>query len=452
MTSPAGSSYRPAPRAGRRLRVRGMRTSRAARPATIVVGLDCATGLQSARVLARYGVPIIGLASDLAHPCCRTNVCERVLAADLMGAGLIDVLATLGKDLTEPAVLLPCTDLSVLLISQWRDQLAPWFHVALPEHEVVELLVDKGRFYEYAQQTGLPLPATFVLRSRADAEHAAQSLRFPCVVKPTVKTAKWRAHSAAKAYRVSRREDFLSVYGQCAEWSTPLLAQEWIDGPNGNNFTCNCYFDSASQPLVTFTSRKIRQWPPEVGEGCFSEECRNDIVEQTTIRLFQGAGHRGLGYLEMKRDTRTGQLLIVEPNVGRPTGRSAAAEGAGVALLYTMYCDVLGLPLPRNREQPYRGGKWVHIRRDVQAALYHWRRGELGPREWLHSLRGVNSNALFSWRDPLPFALDACRIIGQLAAPGRRNTARRSERLDLSATPQLGGADPFGSPTRQLEP
>lgn len=401
-----------------------------ARPAAVVLGLDCATGLQSARILAGHGVPVIGIAGDLAHPCCRTNVCDEIFLADLTGVGLIEVLAALGRDLEQRAVLLPCTDLSVLLISRWREQLAAWFHVALPPHEVIELLIDKARFYAHAERSGLPVPATFFLQSAADAERAARSLRFPCIVKPTVKTAKWKRHSKEKAYQASSRQELLSVYRRCAGWTDALIAQDLIEGGDGNSYTCNCYLDSASRPLVTFTSRKLRQWPPIGGEGCLSEECRNDVVEDTTIRLFQGVRHRGLGYLEMKRDARTGELLIVEPNVGRPTGRSAGAEAAGVALLYTMYCDVLGLPLPPNREQRYRGGKWIHFRRDLESALYHWRRGDLGLREWLRSWRGVSADALFSWRDPMPFVADATRIVLELA--GARRNARASAPVQRS--------------------
>ena len=57
-------------------------------------------------------------------------------------------------------------------------------------------------------------------------------------------------------------------------------------------------------------------------------------------------------------------------------------------LLYTMYCDVLGWPLPENREQKYEGVKWISLRRDVQSAFHYWRRGNLTLREWWRSWRG----------------------------------------------------------------
>src|SRR5574341_1720855 len=118
-----------------------------------------------------------------------------------------------------------------------------------------------------------------------------------------------------------------------------FILQEWIDGPESDQFTCNCYFDRKGRPVVTFVSRKIRQWPPGTGVGCLAVACRNDRVRDETIRLFQSVQYSGLGYVEMKLDQQTGELVLIEPNVGRPTGRSAMAEANGVELLYSMYCD-----------------------------------------------------------------------------------------------------------------
>ena len=101
--------------------------------------------------------------------------------------------------------------------------------------------------------------------------------------------------------------------------------------------------------------------------------------------------------MEMKRDQRTGKHYIIEPNIGRPTGRSAIAEAGGVELLYTKYCDLVNLPLPTNREQKYEGVKWIYFMHDIQSSFYYWRRGELTIRDWWQSIRGSKNDAVFSW-------------------------------------------------------
>lgn len=390
-------------------------------PKAIVIGLDSMNGIQTARILARRGVPVVAIAKDPKHYCCRTRVCERVLIADTASEGFIRALEALGPDLERKAILFPCTDMNVLLVSRHRQELEQWYHVILPAPEMVEMLMNKVSFYTYAQERGFPIPRTHFLNSQADAERAAEELTFPCVLKPPISAIpEWEQNSKLKAYKLSTPADLLDVYERARKWATDLIVQEWIVGPDANLYSCNCYLDARSQPIVTFVARKLRQWPPVTGESSLGEECRDDVVLQETVRLFQSARLCGLGYVEIKRDARSGEYFILEPNIGRPTGRSAIAEAGGVELLYTMYCDTLGLPLPDNLQQEYKGVKWISLRRDLQSALYHWQEGDLTLKEWWRSVRGPKAYALFSWTDPGPFLGDLQRAVRLYLQPEER--------------------------------
>jgi predicted ATP-grasp superfamily ATP-dependent carboligase len=171
--------------------------------------------------------------------------------------------------------------------------------------------MNKLNFYSYAQNEGFSIPHTFLIKNRIDAENAAKSLTFPCILKPSIRSSEWDHNSTYKAYKAHTPVELLDLYERCKSWSRDLLAQEWIEGPDSNLYTCYCYFSAESEPLVTFVTKKIRQWPPELGEGCLGVECRNDIVLEETLRLFKGIGLRGLGYLEMKFDSRTGSYFMV---------------------------------------------------------------------------------------------------------------------------------------------
>lgn len=375
-------------------------------PYAIVIGIDCFTGLQTARILSRRSIPVIGIASNPQHACCRTKVCDNLLVADTSSVDFIHLLEALGPKLSESAVLYPCTDMSVLTISRHRRLLETWYRFALPAEDVVELLMDKIRFYQFAQEKGFLVPKTFFLHSQIDVLEAAQELKFPCILKPSIRTPQWEKNTKTKAYTVKDAQDLLRIYEFTSNLAESLMVQEWIEGPDSNLFSCNCYFTSETLPAVTFIARKIRQWPPKTGTSSLGEECRNEAVLQESIRLFKHVLFRGLGYLEIKLNARNGKYYIIEPNIGRPTGRSAITEAGGVELLYTMYCDLLEQPLPENREQQYTGVKWVYLRRDLQSALSLWRQGELTLNQWRKSLQGRKYYALFSWTDPLPFLHD----------------------------------------------
>ena len=387
----------------------------------IVVGLDCITGLQTARILADRNVPVIGIAADRRHFGARTNACTEVIESDVTGDGLMDTLRGLSKRLTEPAVLIPCTDASVAVLSRRRGELGDSYRLPLASDTVVRLLADKASFARHAEQQGLPVPRTLVLTRRGEAERAARSLTYPCVLKPAAKSAVWEQLAGAKAVAVQDAAGLLEVYDRVHACTPELLAQEWIEGGEDSLYSCNCYFDETGQPLVTFVARKLRQWPPRIGTSASGEECRDDDVLDITLKLFGSVGFHGLAYLELKRDARTGRLAIIEPNIGRPTGRSAIAEAGGVELVFTAYCDAAGLPLPHARTQRYVGTKWLDLRRDIQAAVVARRHGELSVTDWLRSLRGPKAHAIWSARDPMPFVADLADVAGK----GMRMLRRR---------------------------
>ncbi len=404
-----------------------MSAGQPAGPRAVVVGLASVTGLQTARVLARRGVAVIGIAGDRRHFAARTRVCEQILEADVHGEGFLEVLEKLGPRLDERAVLFPCTDQSVLIVSRHRDRLAPWYRVVLPADAVVQTLARKATFYRHGELHGLPVPVTFTLASRADAEHAAAALPFPAVLKPSVKSSAWKRNAGFKVRPVAGPAELLAVYDRVASWADALVAQEYIDGPDDQLYTCNCYYGADGRPLVTFLTRKCRQWPPHVGTASYGIEVRDDEVVLQTLRLFASVRFRGLGYLEVKRDAG-GRLHMMEANIGRPTGRSATAEAGGVELLYTMYCDAAGLPLPGNRKQRYVGATWIDLRRDLLSSAHYWRRGELDAADWLRQMHEPKVHAVLSARDPVPGVLEVVQS-------GRKAARRLLRRATLGLKP-----------------
>jgi D-aspartate ligase len=413
------------------------REMRQDRPHAIVIGLDCLQGLQSARILAARGVPVIGIAKDRSHYATSTRVCERLLFVDTGGDALIDLLEQLGSSFRDPPVLFPCQDKNVLVLSRARERLQTWYRIALAEPGLVEKLTDKSTFFEYAASAGLPVPPTRVLENRDDAERAATELSYPTILKPSVRLREWSKHTKVKALIAEDPAQLLDHYDVFSQWASVLVAQQLIRGGDGNHVTCNSYFDRRGEPVVTFTTRKIRQWPPKTGQACASVEIRDDEAVELTRRVFGGIGYHGLAYLESKRDEVTGEHLIIEANVGRPTGRASTAEAAGVELLYTMYCDAVGLPLPAGREQRYLGVTWLHIMRDLQASGYHWTRGELSLHDWARSLRGPRTHAIASRRDPMPFLKALRGIVPALRSPRNRATPGPSSRGATRGRPTM---------------
>lgn len=369
--------------------------------------MDDLRGVYAARTLARHGVHVVGVARDPKSYGARSRACNRMIYADTSGEELVDALVALGPTLPGKAIVVACSDRVVEALAAARDRLDCWYELGLPSNDAVATLGDNVLFAEYAAQHHLPIPDTRILRSRRDAERAAEELVYPCALKPpNSRSSWWLEKTNRKTFKVDDGPTLLSLYDEYSPYADALIVQQWIEGADDDHYSCNCYLDRDGQALVTFTSRKLRQWPPLIGDGSLNEEHRADTVVQTTRRLFEVFGFHGLGEVEFKRDAVSGEYLIIEANVARVTGRCALAEGSGVELLYTMYADLAGLPLPENRQQTFRGVKWIFLRRDLMSAVLLWSRRELTLSDWFQSVRGPKIYALWSWSDPLPFLVD----------------------------------------------
>ena len=371
----------------------------------VVVGLDTMQGLQTARLLARHGIRVIAISSDPDHHACRTRVCERVIVAPKRDDLMVELHQIAANEAVKP-VLFPCLDGKVLTVSGARDELAAEFEIVLPPHEIIETLMDKRTFFEFATKNELPIPKTIVLTRDSDIDVATSNMEYPCVLKPTYRTKAWTKHTTEKAFKIGSSDELRERFAETKDLVDELVVQHWIPGNAEDLYSYNCYYDRDGILQAGFVARKIRQWPVDTGQSALGEECRQDEVAQLSRKLFDAVPYRGLGYVEIKHDRVANTFLIVEPNIGRPTGRSAIAEAGGVELLLAMYCDAAGIAAPVRRTQTYTGVKWIHLRRDTMAAMTLIRRGDLTVSGWLRSLRGPKAFAVWSLHDPAPFVFD----------------------------------------------
>jgi predicted ATP-grasp superfamily ATP-dependent carboligase len=370
--------------------------------AAVVLKLDSITGLQTARILSDYGIPVTGIVDDPSHFCARTNCCEEIIVSSTSEDALLDTLTHLYEKIGV-SVIFPCSDESVSVISRGRERLAGKYRFVLPGDEVLTLFMNKKSFYKFALDRGLSIPATLFPAGESGLDEIAEKFRPPYVVKPAVRSDGWTDRFRHKVLKLDSVEDLRAVYSACLDAGEEIIVQEWIDGDDSCLCSSIFYYGSGSGRALMFTSRKLRQWRTEVGDACLAEEWRDDETVKLTEELLAGIKFRGIGSIEFKKDRSTGRYYIIEANIGRPVTRIGLVEKAGVPILYAMYCDALGLPLPPGLEQRYTGAKWISLINDILSSFTYYRKKNLTVREWLRSLRGVKAFAVLSLRDPMPF-------------------------------------------------
>lgn len=379
-------------------------------------------GLGVTRSLAHARVPVWLLDTDARRPEVHTRAAQSLQIGAMHGETLIEELVRLGTTRFSGMrpVLFVTQEESVKTVSQYREQLSLLYRFSLPPREIVDQLLHKYGFQRLAEQLGSPIPSLVHVRTRADLPLLA-SLHYPVVVKPGERNAEYSGQFK-KAYRVDSVEEAAELIRRILAVMADVVVQEWIDGPDSNIYFCLQYLDKQHHAVASFTGRKIRSWPPQVGgtASCVAAPEAHAELSTLTARFFQAAGVIGMAGMEYKRDARSGEFRMVEPTIGRTDYQAEVATLNGTNLPYAAYCAELGLPGPPvvTVKRPIA---WCVRSEDRQSAAAQHQR----PAEGFVGIDRV-VDALWRWSDPLPCLIQSWHRIR------RALTTRISQRLTRS--------------------
>jgi predicted ATP-grasp superfamily ATP-dependent carboligase len=296
---------------------------------------------------------------------------------------------------------------SVKAVSHQRERLIPFYRFSLPPTDVVDCLLHKQGFQQLAERLGAPVPVSVHVRTLADLT-ALEFLRYPAAVKPGERHQEY-GRQFKKAYRVENAAEASTLLRRILEVMPDVMVQEWIEGQDSDIYFCLQYLDKHRHVIASFTGRKIRSWPPQVGgtASCTAAPEVHDELTRVTADFFQQAGVVGMASMEYKRDARTHEFRMVEPTIGRTDYQEEVATLNGVNLPYAAYCAELGVafPAPAIVRRPVA---WRVRAEDVQSAALQGQR----PSQGFTSGERV-ADALWRWNDPLPFLVQNCARVAR---------------------------------------
>ena len=84
----------------------------------------------------------------------------------------------------EGSLLAPTSDATLAAISRHKSTLERHYVVGCTDWEITKLYLEKKYTYELAEKVGVPAPKTTVPHSIEDVERYAETVQYPCLVKP----------------------------------------------------------------------------------------------------------------------------------------------------------------------------------------------------------------------------------------------------------------------------
>lgn len=386
----------------------------------VVVGGDY-QGLGIVRSLGRTGFPVCVVDDEPSIARYSRYATHSVRVPDLRDEdAIVESVLEIGRRLELNGwVLFATRDEVVTAFARARERLSALFRVPTPAWDVVRYAADKRLTYELASRLGIPLPHTWY-PSSANELDAIQPERWPLLVKPAIKehfiyTTRVKGWVVRDRQELRRRfEDAMGIVPV-----TEVMVQDMIPG-NGRTQYSYCTFFKGGRSVARMTVQRRRQQPSDLGRSStFVETVDHADLTEPSERFLQEIDYYGLAELEYKLDEADGRYKLLDVNT-RTWGYHSVGHAAGVDFPLLVHLDQLGLDVAEAEARP--GVSWVRLVTDLPAAVPELVHRRLGWRDYVRSLREVETEAAFARDDKRP-ALAELLLLPHLIRtrrPGRR--------------------------------
>ena len=317
-----------------------------------------------------------------------------------------DAIAKLPYD---KIVLIPCADMYVTQVQEMPDKYRDRLLIATCSIEALTTLVDKAKFANQIEQTGIQAPVTKLIKGIEDFDQLPASAFEDAFLKPLDSQSFHRAFGV-KAVRVDSAEDAKQKFKKIADANCQVVLQKYIPGPAYNHYFVDGFCDRHGEVKATFARRRLRIYPIDFGNSCFmrsvpKSEVKNAISDLET--LLKSINYRGIFSAEFKLDENDGQLKIIEVNA-RAWWYVGFAAACGINTPWLAYQDALSQEIQPINDYPV-GARCVYPYSDFNAYRYG-----LEPkisfiqliRNWIGAKQPV-----FCWADPWPATVEVFGLL-----------------------------------------
>lgn len=382
-------------------------------------------GLGIVRTLGRLGVPVHVVHEDLLAPAAASRYVHgrwRWTPGSDQPERILRGLLALAERIGRAAVLIPTDDAGAIFLAEHGDKLRRYFLFAAPDSDLPRRVAGKHTLAELCREGPISCPRTAVPASVEEALAFTDQAGLPVFVKLA---RPWDQSSCRRARSTTLALSRDAVAALCRSQPGALLLQEAV--PGGPDWFFHGYCDAHSTCRPSFTGIKKRSYPPRAGLTTLGAAVANDRLRGDVVQLLRGLRYRGLVDLDLRWDARDNRykLLDFNPRVGAQF--RLFEDAVGLDVVRAAYLDLTGQQVPSGG--PSLARRFVVENYDLLAAIGYYRLGDIDPRSWARSLRGVEEAAWFAWDDLVPFGLMCVRFTQRaLERPFRRRAHRPDDR------------------------
>ncbi|MFZ3188444.1 MAG: ATP-grasp domain-containing protein [Candidatus Sulfotelmatobacter sp.] len=323
-------------------------------------------------------------------------------------------------------LVLPMTEATTLPVSAHRDFLtSAGARLVLPDHGDLLRAFDKNETTRLAASLGVRIPKTVLVTSAEQARDAAQSIRYPVVLKPAASeelSPDGKLRTAGRPRYASDSSQCEAVFRDISSRSSAVLVQEFVEGEGTGYFVLMHHGELRAE----FAHRRIRDvYPTGSGSALRESVAVEPEIRRSSLAILSALRWHGVAMVEYRKKEGS-PAVFMEVN-GRFWHSLALACYAGVD-----FPELLARMAEHGDIEPkagYRSGvrcRW--LLGDARHLVEVWKGPPSGyPGTYPDRLGTLfqvlkpvpdTYHDLFQWRDPLPEFGDWLHFLTRLIGGG----------------------------------
>ena len=258
--------------------------------------------LAAARALSKAGYLVDVIGSKYSYTALSKYVSKNVFSNETLTEAninsFIDFLAT-----SKYLCVIPIGGKSVQLISNNREKISKFTNVCLAPSESINICLNKVQTLDFAKELNIRIPKTFAKSDIYDYEKY-KNINFPVVVKSSLELERF------DPIYCDTYADLLSAVAQDSISKFEYIVQERIIGSG------EAFFGLYQNAILKdyFMHERIREWPITGGPSTFARSINKADLFYNGNLLLQSLNWHGVAMVEFKRESKTGDLYLMEVN------------------------------------------------------------------------------------------------------------------------------------------
>ncbi len=242
------------------------------------------------------------------------------------------------------------------------------FYSNLPKANLIITISDKYKQYSLIKKTGVDLPSTFFVENKTEYNKIKNNIVFPVFIKGR-DVNEWRevVGGKIKGFAVYNNQEMLEKIDLLFKKKVAFIIQELVISRDNQNYKICVFISPSGELKLSFTLRKIHQYPIHSGIGSSVESIKYPNLEEIGKKLFSSIGYTGVGSAEFKYDEKDGKLKLIEinPRYWQQNALSDFCEVNFPLMDYQEATKQFPLAITDFREKL----KWVNISLEIKSYL-----------------------------------------------------------------------------------